>query len=143
MQITFKMAFNTQSITLEELNDFQLLTGKLLPEDYRQHMLLYNGGIVNEDVKHINYLDGGEGISYLYPIKYGDYIMEKSYDYMNGRIPAGFLAIGTTDNGGEIIISLNGDGTYGNTKEWFPEGKMYDLSPSFTQLLDDMILDED
>ena len=82
-------------------------------------------------------------ISYFYPIKYGDYIIEKSYDYMSGRIPSGYLAIGTTDNGGEIIISLNKDSTFGKTKEWFPDGYINDLSSSFTQLLNDMVLDEE
>ena len=48
MQITFEMAFDTQLITLEELNEFQTMIGKTLPEDYRQHMLTYNGGDVEE-----------------------------------------------------------------------------------------------
>jgi hypothetical protein len=143
MILTFRQRENSQMITLQELNDFEALIGLSLPNDYKQHMLLYNGGIVNEDVKHINYLDGGEGISYFYPIKYGDYTMEKSYTNMNSRIPSGYLSIGTTDNGGEIIISLNNDNTNGNTKEWFPDGYIYDLSPSFTQLLNDMVLDEE
>ena len=77
MILTFRQRENSQMITLQDLNDFEALIGLALPIDYKQHMLLYNGGIVNEDVKHINYLDGGEGISYFYPIKYGDYTMEK------------------------------------------------------------------
>jgi hypothetical protein len=141
MILTFRQQENL--LTLQDLNDFEALIGLVLPPDYKQHMLLYNGGIVNEDVKHINYLDGGEGISKFYPIKYGNYKMEEIFSILNGKIPTGYLAIGITNNAGKIIISLNNDSTYGNTKEWFPEEKIYDLSPSFTQLLNDMVLEEE
>lgn len=73
MILTFRQQENL--LTLQDLNDFEDLICLVLPPDYKQHMLLYNGGIVNEDVKHINYLDGGEGISKFYPIKYGNYKM--------------------------------------------------------------------
>ena len=143
MILTFKQREDSQNITQEELNDFEALIGFTLPQDYRLHMFTHNGGVVNEDVKHINYPEGGEGISKFYPIKYGNYKMEDIFLTLNGKIPTGYLAIGTTNNSGKIIISLNNDSTIGNTKEWFPDGYIYDLSPSFTQLLNDMILDED
>jgi hypothetical protein len=140
MILTFRQQEN--ALNLQDLNDFEALIGLALPIDYKQHMLSHNGGVVNEDVKHINYLEGGEGISKFYPIKYGNYKMEDIFLTLNGKIPTGYLAIGTTNNSGKIIISLNNDGTNGNTKEWFPDGYIYDLSPSFTQLLNDMVLDE-
>ncbi|MEL1249032.1 SMI1/KNR4 family protein [Flavobacterium helocola] len=143
MILTFKQREDSQNITQEELNDFEALIGFTLPQDYRLHMFTHNGGVVNEDVKHINYPEGGEGISYFYEIKYGNYTIEQIFSNLKGKIPDGYLAIGSTDNCGHIIISLNNDNTYGNTKEWFPDGYIYDLSPSFTQLLNDMILDED
>lgn len=62
MQITFEMAFDTQLITLEELNEFQTMIGKTLPEDYRQHMLTYNGGDVEEiNNAHVSDPEGGGG----------------------------------------------------------------------------------
>jgi hypothetical protein len=143
MNLTFEMDSDSQAITVEELNTFETLIGFSLPQDYRQHMLTHNGSMVEERVNHINYLDGGEGISYFFPIKYGSYTMENVFTNLNGRIPFGYISIGVTNNQGHIIISLNNDGTNGNTKEWFPEGTMYDLSPSFTQLLNDMVLDEE
>lgn len=140
MQITFKMAASTQPITEAELNEFQTLIGMSLPEDYRQHMLNYNGGIVKEyDNAHISDPEGGGGIEKFYPIKYGGFTMEKSYQYTNDILPNGYLAIGTANGGGRIIISLNNDATYGHTKHWYPDGTIYDLSPSFTQLINDQV----
>lgn len=139
MILTFKRRQNSQLITLEELNNFETYIGHVLPQDYRQHMLLHNGGIVVEDVRHINYPDGGEGIAYLNSIKYGSYTMEEVYLSLNGKIPGGYLSIGVTNNEGNIIMSLNNNSTYGNIKEWFSDGDIYDLSPSFTQLLADQI----
>ena len=138
MQLTFEMDSDSQAITLLELNTFETFVGFPLPEDYRHHMLSYNGSMVVQDVKHVKYPDGGEGISYFDPIKYGSHTMEMVYATLNGKIPSGYLSIGITDNEGHIIMSLNSGATYGNIKEWFPDGEMLYLSPSFTQLLNDM-----
>jgi hypothetical protein len=63
MQITFKMAASAQPITEAELNEFQALIGMTLPEDYRQHMLAYNGGLVKEyGNAHISDPEGGGGL---------------------------------------------------------------------------------
>lgn len=143
MILTFKQRQNSQTITLEELNEFESFIGYTLPQDYRQHMLTYNGGIVVQDVKHVNYPDGGEGIAYFNPIKYGSYTMEDIFLSLNGKIPNGYISIGVTSNEGNIIMSLNNNNTYGDIKEWFPDGYIYDLSPSFTQLLNDMVESEE
>lgn len=142
MQLTFVMDFDSQALTVEELNTFETLIGKTLPQDYRQHMLTYNGGTVEEDVEHINY-SGGGGILYFHPIKYGYYPMEELFDDLNAVLPNGYITIGKTSSGGQIIISLNNDSTYGKIKEWFTDGDTRDLSPSFTQLLNDMVSSND
>jgi len=140
MEITFEMHPLAQSITLNELNTFQTMIGKTLPEDYRQHMLTYNGGdVVELDIAHISDPEGGGGISYFHPIKYGHSTMEEVNGTIGDIIPSGYLSIGRTNGGGEIIISLNNDSTYGNTKEWYPDGTLNDLSPSFTQLINDQV----
>ncbi len=141
MQITFRNRSTDQPITLQELNEFESLIGYTFPEDYRQHMLIYNGGLVEQDNNsHINYPETGSGIAKFFPIKYGNYTMEKAFETMeNFDIPEGYFIIGETWGGGEIIISLNNDSTYGNTKEYYPDGTLNDLSPSFTQLLNDQV----
>lgn len=139
MQLTFEMDSDSKAITVAELNNFETMVGLSLPQDYCQHMLTYNGGALDEDVDHINYIGGGQGISYFYPIKYGYDKMEDVFNDLSGTIPNGYLAIGKTDGGGQILISLNSGSTYGKTIEWYPDGTINDLSPSFTQLLNDMV----
>jgi hypothetical protein len=140
MQITFRTKIGSQPITLEELNEFQTLIGTTLPEDYRQHMLTYNGGGVTEfNIAHISDPEGGGGILDFYPIKYGSNTIEEVNETLSDVIPSGHLIIGRARGGGKIIISLNNDATYGNTKHWYPDGTIYDLSPSFTQLIIDQV----
>lgn len=144
MQLTFEMNSDSQHVTLVELNTFEAMVGYPLPQDYRQHMLTHNGGIVRPTEKdHVNYIDGDQGISKFFPIKYGSITMEKTYTDLDGILPNGYICIGMTRGQGEIIMSLNNDSTYGNVKEWYPDGEINDLSPSFTQLLNDMVESND
>lgn len=140
MQITFKMAIIAQPISLEDLNEFQALIGNPLPEDYRQHMLTYNGGIVNEyNNTHLSNPEGGDGIAQFYPIKYSSYTLEEINNDLSNLVPSGYLIIGRSRDGGEIIISLNNDSTYGHTKLLYSDETIKYLSPSFTQLINDQV----
>ena len=140
MQITFEIQLDSQLITLTELNEFESLIGLGLPEDYRQHMLLYNGGdVVQRNNTHISNPEAGNGIAYFYPIKYGGYTMEKAHQQLLSVLPTGYISIGTTRGGGEIIISLISGSTYGNINERYSDGTLNELSPSFTQLLNDQV----
>lgn len=143
MEITFSMRSNSQSITSAEFEHFQNnIIETTLPEDYRDHMLTTcNGGIVNESVYNVNFPDEGGKISDLYPIKFGGETMESVYNALQHVLPQGYISIGTTSGGGEIILSLNKE-SYGCIKEWFADGSMEDLSSSFTDLLHDMRVDE-
>jgi hypothetical protein len=144
MNITFSKNRSSQAITNEEFEEFENLIGYKLPEDYKNFMLEYNGGIVNEweFVKHINYPKGEQGIVRLFSIKYDSgTTMEKTFrDYLD-LLPKGCICIGINYSSSNIIISLNNDDTYGNIKEWTDEDMdILDLSPSFTQLLLDQVL---
>lgn len=140
MQISFRMRGNSQQITLSDLNSFESMLGMSLPQDYREHMLAYNGGIVEPmEIRHINYEGNDQGISYFFPIKYGSNIMEEIYTNFNGKIPNGYIVIGVTRGQGRILLSLNNDNTYGKIVEWYPDGEINELSLSFTQLLNDMV----
>ncbi|CAM1343796.1 SMI1/KNR4 family protein [Tenacibaculum amylolyticum] len=144
VKITFEP--NDNAITSEELNEFEnSLGGLILPEDYKEHMLIYNGGDVEQyDIVHKDYYGLGDGgISDFLPIKYGNYTIEKVNIALSDRLPVGYLVIGYTSGGGDIIMSLNNDDTYGNTKVRYTEGEIIELSPSFTELLNDMVEAED
>lgn len=145
VNLTFRMHQLAQATPAQietALNQFEATIGKTLPQDYRQHMLTYNGGIVEQDnIEHKDHTEDGGGISKFYPVSYGDYTLEKAYanDVNSGMLPLGYISIGETRGGGEIIISLNNDGTYGVTEEWYPDGSKLPLSPSFTDLINDMV----
>ncbi|MGB5981539.1 MAG: SMI1/KNR4 family protein [Nonlabens sp.] len=135
----FKRRDNVQLITPQEFADFETLIGFTLPVDYRQHMLTYNGGIATQsDMAHKNFpLEGGGGIAYFNAIKYGSCTME----YLNVPLtgyPSGHINIGVAQGGGDFLMDLNSD-TYGAIKWWFPDEDIEELSPSFTDLLNDMI----
>ncbi|WP_095074913.1 SMI1/KNR4 family protein [Tenacibaculum jejuense] len=64
-------------ITEEELNNFEIkLNGLKLPDDYRNHMLKYNGGGTLEFYEW--YLDDDIKFSYFLPIKFEDDNMENA-----------------------------------------------------------------
>jgi len=142
MNITFSKNRNSQAITVEEFEEFEKLISLKLPEDYKNFMLEYNGGIVNEweFVKHINYPKGEQGIVRLFSIENGFAGMEQMYRRYFDLLPKGYISIGSTYCSGNIIISLNNDESYGNIKEWIDDDLILDLSPSFTQLLNDQVL---
>ena len=141
MKLNFEMDSDSKAISIEELNAFETMIGKTLPQDYRQHMLTYNGGVIKQNVNHVNYPDSG-GISYFYPIKYGYDTMEDVYEDFCDILPNGFISIGKTDNGGYIIISLTDDSSYGKIREFFSDGETRNLSLSFTELLNNMVEDD-
>lgn len=107
MQLTCEVDSDSQAITIAELNSFEAMLGSTLPQNYRQHMLTYNGGVIfPTEIRHINYESGDHGISDFYPIKYGYDTIEEVYSDLNGIIPNDFISIGTTRGQGEIIMSL-------------------------------------
>lgn len=143
MEITFSMGAFSQSITETDLDFFQnSIVNQVLPNDYRQHMLTYNGGDVNETIYNINFPEGGGIISDLYPIKYGKQTIESVNNNIKHALPQGYLSIGMNTGGGQIIMSLN-DENYGFIKEWYADGSMVDLSSSFTELLNSMKIDDE
>jgi hypothetical protein len=144
VQLTFTMSPISQGIIDNDLNDIEILIGRPLPIDYRQHMLTINGGIATpKNIEHKDlYGGGGGGIGNFYPIKYGSSIMESIYNKLLSLIPEGYIAIGRCRGGGHILMSVRDDETYGNTKLWFQDGSQYNLSPTFTDLLNDMVIAE-
>ena len=146
MEITFTMSLDSQQISTEELQVFEnTLNGLKLPEDYKHQMLTCNGGNVDQyEIEHKNYIGEGIGIASFLPIKYGNYTLEKAKNSFMDRLPEGFIPIGhTTGNAGLLIMSLNNDQTYGHIKVRYTDGDIEDFSPSFTDLLNDMVEAED
>lgn len=134
-----------QNLTEADIMAFEGRIGKTLPEDYKQHMLLYNGGsVINKNIEHINYPEEIDtGLDYLFSIKYGSNTVKDNYDSISQFLDVGYLPIGKNNGGGYIIISLNNDNSYGKIKEWYPDDELNYMSPSFIQYLEDMTESED
>ncbi len=116
-------------ITPEELEEFEIKTGVSLPQDYKEHMLKYNGG--SPLSYHLYFGEPDEGILFsgFKPIKYGDYPVEKQ-DYLPNR----YLSIGYTETG-YLAMSLDGK-DYGNIFVYYSEAELKLLASSFTEFLD-------
>ncbi|WGH75108.1 SMI1/KNR4 family protein [Tenacibaculum tangerinum] len=148
MEITFKRRTNSQTITLEEFEYYQdNIVNKVLPADYREFMLsarTNNGGIVYENnIYNISFPEGGGVLSDLFPIKYGGTgTIELVNERIGHALPEGYLAIGANTGGGYILMSLNAD-NYGTIKEWYADGSIEELAPSFRQFLEDQRIDEE
>lgn len=142
--IQFEVRNNVQIINSDELQVFEHNLGYILPNDYKDHMLTYNGGIViNKKIEHKDYPDiTSTGLNYLFPIKYGAEPVENVYNDISQFLDDGYLPIGKNSGGGYVIMSLNSDDMYGEIKEWYPDDELNDMSPSFTQYLEDMIESE-
>ena len=86
MKITFRIHQLAQSTPDQielALNKFEIKLKKKLPEDYRAHMLIYNGGMVEQDdIEHKDYTEDGGGIAKFNPIGIGSYTIEEIYNVM-------------------------------------------------------------
>ncbi|GGG23214.1 hypothetical protein GCM10011344_24940 [Dokdonia pacifica] len=123
-------------ITQEELEEFeQQLDGLKLPEDYKAHMLKYNGGITIED-----YICGdNENIKFMYflPIKYGSDTMENSLIAREDVLPINDIYIGAV-RGGELCMSLGENN--GSIYVFYSDGERIDLASSFTEFINGLSL---
>lgn len=145
MNVQFEIRNDVQILNSDELLKLEQNLGYSLPNDYKQHMLKYNGGsVVNKNIEHKDYPDiTSSGLDYLFPIKYGPKTLENVNESISEFLPGGYLPIGKNGGGGYVIMSLNNSGTYGEIKEWYPDDELNYMSPSFMQYLEDMIERED
>lgn len=129
--INFK---NTKKQLLpEELSEFEKEQGLILPIEYRSHILIYNGGRPDRDYF------GNIGLSYFYPIKYGDSgTLEETLGAISDVLPEGFFPFAYDGGGNQICISLN-QKNYGNIFIWYhdmDEGEDIEfLASSFKEFL--------
>ena len=127
-------------ITQIELEEFeQKLNGLKLPDDYKQHMLQYNGGGTIED-----YIYGDmEDIHFFgfLPIKHEDHNMESSLIARTDVLPESDIYIGDI-RGGSLCMSLGKD--HGAIYAFFSDGERIDLAASFTEFIVGLqLLDEE
>lgn len=128
-----KFRIEDQKITLQELQEFEaLLEGLQLPEDYKQHMLQYNGGYPKGDYVCFEPYEGIITLSYFNPIKYGASTMEDYLD-MRNVFPKNQILIGIIV-GGMLIISLD-ENSYGHIYIAYEDVNPEKIANSFTEFI--------
>lgn len=117
------------AISAEELKEFETAIGLVLPEDYKAHMLTYNGGSAAGIYLFFGLPDDGINFLGFYPIKFGDTLLVERRDYL----PEKHLAIGRTGTG-YLAMSL-AENTYGNIYVHYSKVELEFLAASFTEFI--------
>ncbi|KAB1158919.1 SMI1/KNR4 family protein [Tenacibaculum aiptasiae] len=88
-------------ITIKELDLFTESFNLNLPEEYKKHILKYNGGYPED-----NYFQG-KGINYFHSIKYGEYgSLEDTLKRISDVLPDNFFPFAYDEGGNQFCISL-------------------------------------
>lgn len=120
-------------IKLNDIQEFESATGLIFPEDYKAHMLQYNGATVESIDVYFGVPDDGINFSYFHPLKYGDSILVSTQDYL----PKKHITIGCTYTG-YIAMSLAED-SYGSIYTYYSEAELTWLAESFTEFVSGLI----
>jgi hypothetical protein len=128
-------------ITDKEINDFEKkLKGFKLPDDYKGHMLKYNGGVTLEFYEW--YKDDEVQFLYFLPLKFEDNNMENALISKEGILPESDIFIGSI-RGGKLCMSLARNGDKGSVYAFFSDGEKLDLANSFTEFVNGLVLSEE
>ena len=126
----------TRSISIQEVEQLERDYNIKLPQDYKDHMLTYNGinPLKNYYFQPNIWEDEINFFSTL-PIKYGDYIFEEAnlIGYLKDY-PENHISIGRSRTG-SISISLKKD-EYGSVYVYYSDGEIHKLANSFTEFLE-------
>ncbi len=131
------MIFNDvkKQLTEEEYIMFVAGLNVSLPEDYKTHVLKYNGGY--PDKEYINEIH----IHYFHTIKHSDHPLENIWEKLRDVLPRNFFPIARDGGGNHICISLSKD-TYGEIYMWYhdmDEDKAIEfLAKDFTSFMDNL-----
>ncbi|EDP96811.1 SMI1/KNR4 family protein [Kordia algicida OT-1] len=132
-----------KAITLKEIEQLETDYSIKLPEDYKNHMLKFNGINPLEDYYFLpdTWEDEINFFSTL-PIKYGHYIFEKAnlIGYLEDY-PENHVSIGRTRTGG-LSLSLHKE-DYGSIYVYYSDGEMHKLAASLTEFLQGLEICED
>ena len=118
-----------------EMNQIEIDLSVKFPEDYRNYMLIYNGGSPKSISVYFN--KKNIRLSSFLPLKYGEDTLEESY--MNSRdfLPKNYVPIGYTETG-NLCMSLSKD-TYGSVYVYYSDVELELLASSFTEFLDGLV----
>jgi len=98
--------------TEEHLWELESKISRRLPEDYREFLLLHNGG--RPEPKSFTFVEDGHDTSSsmqsLYSLSNDEYdALEDNFETFTNRIPSGTIPIGCDGLGNQILLGLHGD----------------------------------
>lgn len=126
-------------VTIDDIRKVEKELNINLPEDYKKHILKYNGGhpIKNSypiiEIYDFDRYGWGKStiydceIAWFYAINNEDYDLVKENKFFEGRIPNNFIAIGE-GSGGDLICISAGAKDYGKVYFW---GHDWDIGLNF------------
>ncbi|MCP1422284.1 hypothetical protein J3D43_000800 [Paenibacillus xylanexedens] len=130
--------YNTnEKIKLKNIEEFEAKYDVVLPVQYRDFLLEYNGGNVKPNVFKISDDEGETALNTLYGLDINESYEELSsvFDSLYGEIPNEFISIGDDSGGNQICL--------GTSEEY--AGKIYiflhDIEP--TEKISNMFLISD
>lgn len=125
-------------ITQKEIEDFERkLNGLKLPNDYKEHMLKYNGGGTLEFYEW--HKDDDVQFLYFLPMKFEDNNMENALIAKENVLPKTDIFIGAI-RGGKLCMSLTKKGGKGVIYAFFPDGERLDLANTFLEFINGLVV---
>ena len=120
-------------ITLSDIQEFETATELSLPEDYKAHLLKYDGARTESMYLYFGEPDDDINFSYFLPLKYGDSMHVEMDDYL----PRKHITIGCT-RFGYLAMALDEE-HYGHIYVYYSEVILTWLAPSFTAFVSGLI----
>ena len=133
--ITFTPRY--QLINLFEIREFENKLGLSLPEDYKTHMLQYNGGRPEGHNVFFNTSNDKISLGYFHPIKYGCSTVEKIYELTHDFLPKNHVSIGDTHTGYLNMCLDQND--YGAVYLYHSNKKERKIANSFTEFVNGLV----
>ena len=111
--MVFEFEFTAEGpITQEDLIVYEQQKGIVFPEEYRLHMLDWNGGSSNV---FLHYVDE-DGFDFALGKLFALMKVVKVNDMMANLVPKGYIIIGRTRAGLDIMMCVEPGDTYGEIK---------------------------
>lgn len=130
-------------LTLDQLEAYEKKLGVILPEQYRNYLILFNGGKYEKDITKISAKEGDTRIHHMYGLHAGPGYRRLEADIINHE----YLAICDDAFGNEFLIKVNGvgyGGIYFLNHESQDKSALTYVAPDFSVFVDNMLSrDED
>lgn len=142
--MVFEFEFEAEGpITEADLNAYEQQKGIVFPEEYRLHMLQWNGGGVSI---FLNYLDEDGfdlALSSLLPLTNDISTVINVNDMLQDVVPKGYIIIGRTRAGLDIVMCVEAGDNYGEIKAMKETLEIFYVASSLTEYFNKHIIDED